>query len=368
MMYSRWTAIFSVGLLVCMTVSWWALQHDEQTAALILDQPPYQSETYVSYWRDRIGAVGAVAAYEEFADAIEQKRMQLPSFTVSSQHTAAHSFGDALYRQEGVTGVNVCDDRYSYGCFHMFFGRAVEEESLTVVPILNDYCMGIGGFRASNCQHGVGHGLLGFLGHNDIAMLNQALARCRDLPNTSVTGGCYSGVFMEYNLQQLLYDEMVPREVPVAGLGAPCTIGAILSDAQFACWYRLPQWWIQVLFTGERTKATYRALADTCATYASTDRERYACLKGLGSQIAIGADDAPEILIPMCAAITSDPVDHAWCIVGEILYLRRLDTAPSTNYCVDVAAAQQSLCTLMQTGSPSEITRFEEDYFFMTNN
>src|SRR6185369_1814886 len=46
------------------------------------------------FWSDRITAVGGTRAYEEMAEDIA-------SITPASQHTIAHTFGDALYDKMG---------------------------------------------------------------------------------------------------------------------------------------------------------------------------------------------------------------------------------------------------------------------------
>ncbi len=194
-------------------------------------------------------------------------------------HTYAHLFGEELYAIGGLSGVAACDSDFSFGCFHGFFTKAVAAEGLDVVPRLDDACRDTSAERHLPCQHGIGHGILEYVGH---ASAIPALEACRRIPNLDPIGGCASGVFMEYNVPAVLTEdgmfEVEPRPLDSA---APYDLCPSLSqDFQRSCFHELPQWWEEVY------GMDFERLGQLCSVIPD-EENRYACVSGLGSVIAI---------------------------------------------------------------------------------
>ena len=74
-------------------------------------------------WEHAIKEVGAEEAYKRFIESASKDRV--------SAHQQAHAFGEALYNQLGIDGLKVCDSSFEFGCYHSFFGTAVEKEGIT---------------------------------------------------------------------------------------------------------------------------------------------------------------------------------------------------------------------------------------------
>src|SRR3989344_7594642 len=180
-------------------------------------------------WGARIAAVGGVAAYTELAREVEPE-------TPQDRHAQAHYFGGALYDTEGVESVSVCDAQFSYGCFHEFLGRAIAENGLPSVADLNQKCFDRLDEQGLACQHGIGHGLVSYLGY-DQKDLVRALEVCRDLPHGDPIGGCFGGVFMEFNMRTLASENGL-RPGFAEDPTEPCS--ALRSPYQQPCLYWQP--------------------------------------------------------------------------------------------------------------------------------
>ena len=217
-----------------------------------------------AHWQGRVVRVGPEAAYAEFAEAV------LP-LSLNEQHLNAHAFGGALFEASGLDGISTCDMRFNFGCYHEFLGRAIAKLGLAVVPELNDACMKDVEKSPLSCQHGIGHGIMAAQGYDEVA-LNKSLTICKDLPGSDTIGGCYGGVFMEYNMQTMLGDQARVRPIHEGDPYYPCNT---LDSAYLpACTFWSPQWWTVVGYTDS---AKIGALCDGLDSTLVRD-----CYQGLG--------------------------------------------------------------------------------------
>ena len=146
-----------------------------------------------AYWEEQITHRGAPQAYRAFVE----KNAIAPR---NRQHFSAHAMGAAVYAQLGLPGIAVCDQRFAFGCYHGFTSRAIAEGGEQAITTLNTTCRDTFGIEAFNlvsmCQHGLGHGILEYVGYQH---LTQALSMCASLVDQPAPRvGCTSGVFMEY--------------------------------------------------------------------------------------------------------------------------------------------------------------------------
>jgi len=215
-------------------------------------------------WGGKIDALGAKGAYAEFLRAYAD----LPP---GSAHSLAHIFGELLYEKEGLSGVAACDNSFGFGCYHSFFGRAISEHGVAVVKELDRACVAVWGEKGLGCQHGIGHGILWYIGDDKLA---EALSICKTLSWEGPIGGCSGGVFMEYNFHTMADPELTaPREFDIAHPLAPCDGLSIYREA---CYFEMPQWWMRT-FAGDAERA-----ASLCRGVSHL-REREACFRGVGN-------------------------------------------------------------------------------------
>jgi len=254
-------------------------------------------------WAERIQDVGGKAAYVELSNSISGLSPQL-------QHVAAHAFGEALYDVEGTKGLAVCDSNYSFGCYHEFLGRAIAALGLSSVNDLNQGCVDALGSGALSCQHGIGHGILAFLGYSDKALL-EGLARCKALPYNDPIGGCYGGLFMEYNLETMLNTEGRIRPM-TSDPQAPCD--TLAQEFRRACYYWQPQWWDQSSKSMPDSFANsviiFKKMGEWCMSAGENIRD---CFEGIGNITAPNANFEPTQAIKLCEAISDSKTYQLYC-------------------------------------------------------
>ena len=258
-----------------------------------------------TYWHDRIATLGGDGAYGEFARAIAP-------LTIDKQHMEAHIFGGALYKAEGIKGVTVCDERFSQGCFHEFMGETMSNLGIGVLSQLVDACSQEIAPRSYFCTHGIGHGLIALFGYNEPA-LNKALAECDKMESKDPVNGCYTGVFMEYNLHIVQNGGGTsPNTLTDANKLEPCQ--KLTGTSQWICYYtRFPLWWYQVLknqgLTGIDLLKKGRSMCDEI----TTKDFRELCYKGIGHYLPVLSDFTPQNILSLCEETFPEDTYQLFC-------------------------------------------------------
>ena len=217
------------------------------------------------YWAERIAAIGGPVAYREFVAMVEP-------YPTPLRHMNAHFFGVALYETEGPSGITVCDGRFVYGCFHAFAIRAVELGGMDAAREIYSRCGDVLGKTAEQCEHGVGHGILGTIGYG-AQDLDEALRVCDALgQDHDAVEGCAGGVFMEYGIRGMLGlgTDVVRPFAPESAL-EPCQS---LSDRRYlsTCAYWIPMWWTEVAPHRDEPTRLAGTMGAWCTTIAAGDR------------------------------------------------------------------------------------------------
>ncbi len=253
------------------------------------DTPPEGPRLNVSSLRAEfeslIQSEGAEAAYRSFVE------------TYSSQSLAAHSvmhvFGETLYTTGGVDAVVACGPELEYGCYHGFFTQAVKREGISIVGQLDAACRNTTGEQITACQHGLGHGIIEFLG---VDKLKEALEVCNQVPHDSPLGGCFSGVFMQYNVPQTVAENgtfQSTTRTPVDP-GSPYDPCPTLPAAyQPACYHSLGQWW-EKLYAPH-----YERMGRLCALVPDYSY-RTTCFHGLATAMTSSAEFESGEIIRRC--------------------------------------------------------------------
>jgi len=247
---------------------------------------------------------GGESAYETFEGYVAD---MIPS----KQHGFAHAFGAALFAVEDTEGLAVCDEKFSYGCFHEFMGRAILAHGLSVVSELNEGCTKALVKSPLSCQHGIGHGILASLDYKEIS-LTIALDECSRLPYNDPIGGCYGGAFMEYNMQTMLGTEArLRRPSSEDEIYKPCIDLAL--PYQSACIFWQPQWWYVAILGGEDSEGSFAQLGAYCRKMTSVGPLRRICFEGIGNITAPSADFDPERARDLCDASSHDRSERLFC-------------------------------------------------------
>ncbi|MFZ2886838.1 MAG: hypothetical protein WA021_03395 [Minisyncoccia bacterium] len=287
-------------------------------------------------WRDEIEKRGAVGAYEELAKIVEDK-------SVNEKHKEAHAFGAALFASEGAGGLSVCDSRFSFGCFHEFLGTAIPALGIGSIHELNDACYADLTESPLSCQHGIGHGVLAAYGYDDVA-LRDSLEACRSLKQKDPIGGCYGGVFMEYNVRTMLGDEGHLRAF-TGNRFDPCDA---LDDAFVpACIYWLPQWWIEIEPADiPHRRDRFTKFGEYCREFASEPETRRACFEGLGNIVADYSNFDPVAAHSYCKAAGTQPAERLLCIgIGANHFGLSVSAEAAAQMCENLTGEELSYCS-----------------------
>lgn len=220
------------------------------------------------YLSDKIKSLGAQKAYDLFKTENQTNNQFI-------QHTYAHIFGALLYNLEGTQGIGICDSSFAFGCYHSFSTTAIADKGEHIVKELHSACTDKFGPLGSGCHHGLGHGILEYLGPNK---LDQALKICASIQEFSLLG-CSSGVFMEYNFPTLIDGDnatVTRRQFDSNNPFAPCK--SVETKFQPSCYFEITQWWQLSL------QSDHKKIGLMCDQLTDT-KQREFCFIGIGYNI-----------------------------------------------------------------------------------
>lgn len=220
-------------------------------------------------WSNNIKQKGAQQAYNQF-------KQQYQNSPVGTQHMYAHLFGSLLYQREGLSGISICDDSLSYGCYHSFLSAAIQDHGLSIITKLESICDTSFPKYPAPCVHGIGHGVMAYFEDTDLA---RALQTCSLLKHNGPYDGCMGGIFMEYNLKSMQNPTFTPSLMrPFDGTNpfAPCP--DLPTMYQLTCYERLPEWWNFQLGLGKH----FKEMGDLCGQIENF-LYKNACYEGIGS-------------------------------------------------------------------------------------
>ena len=312
--------------------------------------PPFSSAGNVelpaeqAYWESRIRAVGGASAYNELAQSVRDA-------TTIQAHMRAHAFGYALYRVSGLDGTPVCDERFSAGCFHEFFGMAISDRGVSVVSSLDTFCMQSPENRSGSCRHGIGHGIVAFFGYTPDD-LEKALQLCGYVQHGDSFGACYDGAIMEYNLRLAVSDDSSKRRPFTGDPFEPCN--QISDTYAAACAFSQPEWWRQELFAVGTTTAVYARMGDYCHSLSDEPDTTSACFFGVGNGAVPVADSDTSQIVRLCTAAARSQKDNLYCRAGAAIRINnQIDSARALRICNGLTGNSYIYCEAFAIGSDS---------------
>lgn len=276
-------------------------------------------------WEDEIVKVGAQKAYETFKDHYKD------SF---NSHNSLHIFSGLMYKKAGTESVVVCDDSFQFGCYHGFFTAALVSEGEGVINKLDQVCVDKFGPGLPGCQHGIGHGLIEYLGPQK---LSNALDLCSSLTWKGKIYGCVSGVFMEFNMPFLIDgDKAVPsvRDFNEEAPYYPCNV--VDSRYQSSCYYELGHYY------NAFDKGDYKRFGKLCLGVEDLSLRKY-CFLGLGHYAPQALNNDINRIIEVCSDMPSYEYE-AYCKMGAVqsLFVDHRDQVPVV--CEGLAGEDKDLC------------------------
>lgn len=310
----RYRTLFALVGLVCVFVAGFSFFHYRSTPNTttfsrekVDSALDFQKEK--DYWHTQIVNSGGEDAYQEMI-------LRGNSMTASQSHVMAHSFGEALFQAEGVEGFSVCGIQFLYGCYHQFIGNAITALGLPVVERFRTACASKSFLDVFPCLHGLGHGILGYLGYS-LQDLKKALTLCKASNLGEERSGCIDGVFMEYNILGLTAyksGEIEPRKFSIETVYTPCFDIDIQYRAQ--CVYELPDWWVAAIPSPGDIGGRF-AEARTYCSHLNDTALIQTCFEGIGHIAPPLSNLDPDVAAAFCAA--ASPSYRVSCVSSAAL-------------------------------------------------
>ncbi|MBX9765212.1 hypothetical protein K2X83_01065 [Patescibacteria group bacterium] len=324
--------VFAV-LVVVLLVFIFFRTNENQQATYVTDDPALNA----AYWEARITSRGAEAAYAEF-------KLKNAGSDEKQQHLAAHVMGEKIFESKGVSGVSVCDASFGFGCYHGFFGQALSQKGEGVVEELDRICVEKFGPLGTGCQHGLGHGILEYVGYQHI---DSALSMCGKTTQKVPLLGCTSGVFMEYNSPLVgVGTGLVPRSRVLNQKNPyePCE--NVPNEYKKSCFFELGGW-LHTVSAGD-----YEMAADVC--WLAPSPHAGDCALGFGASVPPSVKYDSEKARMVCDVFrgkneTACRAGTAWSFYSNPEYRRHTvtacesDTAEATVACMGMADLTEGL-------------------------
>ncbi len=304
-MWRKYRVLFVLTTILCMCVLYFFVVIQPSTVIQNTVTSRVTANTLresIPYWRGKIMELGPEKAYATFLK-------EASSDTISA-HDQAHAFGEALYEEEGITGLQYCDSSFEFGCYHSFFGIAVYKEGVGVLPQFSEACKDK--FKTMNlpCEHGIGHGVLVYA---DYTNLEKALELCETISKLP-TGGCSSGVFMEYNFHTM--DDSVGNTYQrdtKDDLYAPCN--NLPERFQASCYFEQVQLW-QNMFESD-----FKYIGSLCSQLQWGSDKYRACYNGIGNYVAAEFKNSYTGILSQCS-LMPDEQSKGLCYEGASWLVR----------------------------------------------
>jgi len=269
---------------------------------------PTNDELYdTEYWKSRVDAVGAAAAYEEAVRSVPAGE------NLRVYHSVGHVVGAAIYESSGLDDMTVCDSRTVYGCLHEIMRLHLREHPQQGLEELADKCDEQFGELTWMCKHAIGHGLMAINGRS-LDGLQTSLAQCDRVSTLDYLESCHAGAFMEFD-----YDLTVPgdmdteRPVENEEWYSPCDEIDGLYYAQ--CIRRRPYWWLGALGDEMPIADKYARMMSMCRdSRVSTKEARVQCINAIAIQITM-LEGGSELARSRCASISETAEEKMICDV-----------------------------------------------------
>jgi hypothetical protein len=279
-----------VAVLAVISGSAWAATSFFAQTSMPNDTNAYTDS--MESWRNRFANEPVAEAYAAFVE-------EASSMNYDDAHFVSHVIGEIVFERMGEDGLSVCTADFGFGCYHGLSGAALSAQGLSALSALADACeRGRSvGFRPG-CMHGLGHGILAYLGSEKI---EKALRACEPLQKGDTVGGCFGGVFMEYNLNTMQSATGVSMRPLIEDEKFEQCESVALSGAEAACYYEIPQWWdASFQERGLDTGTAYQKMGEWCESV-SDPAQREICFQGIGNMVGPRSGYDPSGMEALCS-------------------------------------------------------------------
>jgi hypothetical protein len=320
------------ALVLFLVLAGIGFMHARDNAIQISDPLAFARKDFVyhhDFWTKTIDAHGPEAAYRAFKKA----NADIPT---GRQHVLAHVFGTELYETAGLDGFTTCDSTFGFGCYHGYMVAAVKERGSSSIRSLDGECVKSFGQLGTGCQHGIGHGILEYLGHKN---LTDALSLCAETTERAPLIGCSAGVYMEYFVQTGLLataSSTGPLPFDIRAPYGPCD--SVPERYQPACYWALPDWW-----NGGMEDAKLSDMITLCS--ALPEAARKPCYLGIGELAPTMGKFDVKATAALCDSIATGEA-RVFCRAGAAwnLFARKRGNGDPRSLCDGLAEGDRAAC------------------------
>jgi hypothetical protein len=211
-------------------------------------------------------------AYKDYFVNLAQKKSAMYAFSVLrnadipsaiSIHRVAHEIGYVHFEQKGLAGIYSCTTDFRYACEHAVVVQALITLGAEALQDVARVCSeGPGGVDAYvHCFHGVGHGLMAYLGYD----YEEAVGTCKQVYDIAVTlrpdvtgkrlwHECIGGATMELMDGEHDKDAQAKAKLtymPASDILMPCDADFISNEVRPICYsYLKPRFFEAAGVTG----------------------------------------------------------------------------------------------------------------------
>lgn len=253
-------------------------------------------------------------------------------------HLLNHTVGDFLYDSIGDSGLAECKDYFLSSCYHGFLIKFIAKNGIERLNDVMNECWESGYATAIQCGHGIGHGLLAYVGYKN---LPDALILCDKVAEISKDFplyNCHDGVFMENNWA--IHEDGTPSDDRWINLDDPvypCNDQQILEKYRKACWSNQPQMMFKDIFHGDIRKVSSECLKLPEGEY------QFTCFDSLARQIHPLTKNSVNETFRLCNLVSSEWIDECIYSISRAYFSVGDKTLPFT-ICESLKTAKQPSC------------------------
>jgi len=295
---------------------------------LVTNPSEYNAQEDLAFWVENIQENDATLSYQKFVE----NNKKAP---IGVQHIRAHVIGEVLFETEGITGISICDSNFGFGCFHGLFTVGFASEGRSFVKEADTECVERYGVLGTGCQHGIGHGIVEYVGHE---RLDEALLLCEETSQPTPLLGCTSGVFMEHNTPFTVLPGVEALAPYPFSDEKPYGVCEEVQDLyKESCYYELGGWW-EVVLKSDKLK-----MGELCSSV-SDAHLRNMCALGLGNIIGPTNEYSVERSSYLCKSLPENvqTLCHAGAAWSMFSNPEFTDRAPSM--CEGLSIIEKEQC------------------------
>jgi hypothetical protein len=242
-----------------------------------------------------------------------------------------HDVGYVFYDQKGIAGLPLCVHSIGDACIHALVTEEFLHEGTGALSKMSDFCMTFpkDSVTYANCFHGMGHGILAFLGYDYgkavpecLQVYDRVLSQDQSAIAKDVWGECVGGLTMEMfqgKHDPAAWQKMKLVYTPSSDPLAPCDASFMPKEVLMSCYLyingRLASLAGASADGNFSRDAVYAKALSYCAAVPDLDGRR-ACYGGVGVTFLFAVTDSD---LRKFATMTTGAMRQVndWCMLAQ---------------------------------------------------